>query len=66
MEDLLSSDELIEALIDSQCGPDNLRQKHLMRECLRNLVRLAKAEQTESMLTKSRWEYPAQGQSVLH
>lgn len=66
MEHLFSSDELIEALIESHCGADALREKHLLRECLRNLVRLAKVEQTEAMLMELRWQFPAQGESVIH
>ncbi|MBI1891586.1 MAG: hypothetical protein HYS18_13120 [Burkholderiales bacterium] len=66
MQHFFSSDELIEALIDSHCGAETSREKHLLRECLRNLVRLAKVEQTESMLTQTRWEFPTQGESVLH
>lgn len=42
------SDEVIEALVVVACGHTaSVQAKHIYRESLRNLVRLAKAEQTQ-------------------
>jgi hypothetical protein len=42
----LDTDEVIESLVATALGPDaGMREKHLYRESLRSLVRLAKSEQ---------------------
>lgn len=46
METIYSSDQLIEELLTTTYdGSHSTRQKHVLREALRSLVRLAKAEQ---------------------
>jgi len=46
MKNTFDTDEVIENLIDATLGADApLRQRHIYRESLRSLVRLAKAEQ---------------------
>ncbi len=44
------SDDVIEALVHVACGETaSVQVKHIYRESLRNLVRLAKAERTQEM-----------------
>jgi hypothetical protein len=44
------SDDVIEALVLVACGETaSVQAKHIYRESLRNLVRLAKAERTQEM-----------------
>jgi hypothetical protein len=51
MQQTPSSDEVIEALVMLNCGEHgSSREKFLFRESLRNLVRLAKAEEAEAMM----------------
>jgi hypothetical protein len=46
MKKKLDTDAVIESLVVATCGEDaSARQKHVLRENLRGLVRLAKAEQ---------------------
>jgi len=46
METIYSSEQLIEELLTTTYdGSHSTRQKHVLREALRSLVRLAKAEQ---------------------
>ena len=46
------SDDVIEALVHVACGETaSVQVKHIYRESLRNLVRLAKAECTQEMKT---------------
>jgi hypothetical protein len=62
----LSSDDLIEALVKLHCGEENsARTKYLLRESLRNLVRLARIEEAELLLGQLR-RSPAPGESVFH
>jgi hypothetical protein len=48
----VSTDDLIEAIVQSFCGDQSSAQaKHIYRESLRNLVRLAKVEQAQELQT---------------
>lgn len=50
MKKTLNTDIAIEDLVASICGTDStLREKHVYREALRGLVRLAKSEQMIEM-----------------
>ncbi len=61
------SDDVIEALVMLNCGQHgSAREKHVLRESLRNLVRLAKVEEAEA-LRMGIYPLPmAQGENVLH
>lgn len=62
----LTSDDLIEALVKLHCGDDNsARMKYLLRESLRNLVRLARIEEAELLFAQCRHEHES-GESVMH
>lgn len=57
------SDDVIEALVLVACGENaSDQEKHLYRESLRNLVRLAKSERMQELLVS--FEY--QDDRVLH
>ncbi|HEX2529866.1 MAG TPA: hypothetical protein VHK70_00165 [Burkholderiaceae bacterium] len=63
----LCSDDIVEALVVAACGNSaTAQQKHLYRESLRSLVRLAKAEQTQEMEMGFRTLEPVCGEDVLH
>lgn len=50
MRQITCSDEVIESLVVVKCGLDgSAREKHVFREALRNLVRLAKVEEAEAL-----------------
>ena len=50
MQQIFCSDEVIETLVILNCGDKvTTREKHIFRESLRNLVRLAKIEEAEAM-----------------
>jgi hypothetical protein len=52
MKNILNSEVAIEDLVAANCGETaTARQKHIYREALRGLVRLAKAEQLREMKT---------------
>lgn len=52
MKKQLDTDQVIENLISATAGEDTTaRQQHIFRENLRNLVRLAKAEQVVEIKT---------------
>jgi hypothetical protein len=67
MRQILSSDDIIETLVTLHCGQDSsLRDKHIFRESLRNLVRLAKAEETGTLLMQPYQHLPTHDTNVLH
>jgi hypothetical protein len=50
MRNELNTDEVINNMVDAVCGQGaTARERHMYRETLRNLVRLAKAEQMAEM-----------------
>ncbi len=67
MRQTFCSDDVIEALVILNCGQHgSMREKHVLRESLRNLVRLAKVEEAEALRLGI---YPLpimHGESVLH
>lgn len=48
------TDDVIEAIVQTLCGDmSSAHIRHIYRESLRNLVRLAKAEQLQDMLIRA-------------
>lgn len=64
----VSTDAVIEAIVQSFCGDHSSAQTiYIYRESLRNLVRLAKAEQTRDMQTTCPPQTTRRdGEQVLH
>lgn len=61
------TDEMIADLVDLTCGEQaGARERHLYREALRSLVRLAKAEQMFEMKSDIQMLLPAPADTVLH
>lgn len=50
MRQITCSDEVIEKLVTANCGQHvSARERHIFREALRNLVRLARVEEAEAL-----------------
>ncbi len=50
MRHFICSDDVIEKLVTANCGLQGCaRERHMFREALRNLVRLAKVEEAEAL-----------------
>lgn len=67
MENSSSSDELIETLIALHYGENGtIREKYVLRESLRNLVRMARSETVDSLLRNRYIEQAACDENMFH
>jgi hypothetical protein len=67
MKQTTHSEEMIEDLVNLHCGESaNARTRHVYREALRSLVRLAKAEQMFEMKSDIRMLIHAPTDTMLH
>ena len=63
----VSTDDLIEAIVQSFCGDRSSAQaRHIYRESLRNLVRLASVEQARDMQGAMNCTMRPANERVLH
>ena len=63
----VSTDDLIEAIVQSFCGDQSTAQaRHIYRESLRNLVRLARLEQAQESQGAMNCTMRAANERVLH